>query len=242
MDSYFAITDAQPPLIYHYLNTIFTDEAATWFHYNFNKTDPSNVTWAAVKTPLLEYFVQPNHLRRLRDQWADARQTGTVTEFHTYLARIAMQLANINEDEFLHKFIRGLKSNTRTELEFRDPKTITDAVKWADTFDSRDSRYYQKKNNQHYYGSFSPSSTYQHDNRGEPMQIDLLRTNSDKTLTPIRIDTFKTKSQLSLGKLSDKERIHLRTIGACFKCRKQGHMACECPSKTYNNSKNMKRQ
>ena len=44
MDSYFAITDAQPPLIYHYLNTIFTDEAATWFRYNFNKTDPSNVT------------------------------------------------------------------------------------------------------------------------------------------------------------------------------------------------------
>ena len=63
MDSYFAITDAQPPLIYHYLNTIFTDQAATWFRYNFNKIDPSNVTWEAVKTPLLEYFVQPNHLR-----------------------------------------------------------------------------------------------------------------------------------------------------------------------------------
>ena len=29
MDSYFAITEAQPSLIYHYLNTIFINEAAT---------------------------------------------------------------------------------------------------------------------------------------------------------------------------------------------------------------------
>jgi len=40
-----------------------------------------------------------------------------------------MQLNTINEEEFIDKFIRELKSNTRTELEFRDPKTIAEAVK-----------------------------------------------------------------------------------------------------------------
>jgi hypothetical protein len=40
-----------------------------------------------------------------------------------------MQLNNIGEEEFIDKFIRGLKPNTRTELEFRDPKTIVEAVK-----------------------------------------------------------------------------------------------------------------
>lgn len=142
MDSYFAITDAQPPLIYHYLNTIFTDEAATWFRYTYGKKDPATITWETVKAELLSYFVRPNHTRRLRDQWAEARQTGSVTEYHTYLARIAMQLKKISEEEFIDKFIRGLKSNTRTELEFRDPKTIAEAVKWADTFDAC---YYWKK-------------------------------------------------------------------------------------------------
>jgi Ty3 transposon capsid-like protein/Zinc knuckle len=240
MDSYFAITNAEPPLIYHYLNTIFTDEAATWFRYTYSKTDPSSVTWEQVKAALLGYFVRPNHLRRLRDQWAEARQTGTVTEFYTYLARLTMQLKNISEEEFLDKFIRGLKPNTRTELEFRDPKTIEEAVKWADTFDTR---YYRKKDNRRYYGSaFSSTSTYQDDNRGEPMQIDVLQTATDNTSTPVQIDAFKMKSQpFKLKRLSDEERTHLRNIGACFKCRKQGHMARECPSKVIN-SGNAKRQ
>jgi hypothetical protein len=63
MDSYFAITDAQPPLIYHYLNTIFTDEAATWFRYTYSKIDPSTLTWDTVRAALLDYFVRPNHTR-----------------------------------------------------------------------------------------------------------------------------------------------------------------------------------
>jgi len=78
---------------------------------------------------LLDYFIRPNHIRRLRDQWAEARQIGSVQEYHSHLARIAMQLNTINEEEFIDKFIRGLKSNTRTELEFQDPKAIAEAVK-----------------------------------------------------------------------------------------------------------------
>ena len=240
MDSYFAITGAEPPLIYHYLNTIFTNEAATWFRYNFGKEDPSTLTWSTVRAALLNYFVRPNHMRRLRDQWAEARQIGTVTEYHTYLAQIAMQLGNISEEEFADKFIRGLKPNTRTELEFRDPKTIVEAVKWADTYDAR---FYRKKDNQRYYGSFSSNSSYQDDNRGEPMQIDVLRTAADDTPTSIQIDAFKTKSQpQKFKKLTDEERIHLRSIGACFKCRKQGHMARECPAKVNNHLGNLKHQ
>jgi len=57
MDSYFAITNAEPLMIYRYLNTIFVDGAATWFRYIFGKEDPADVIWAAVKTALLNYFV-----------------------------------------------------------------------------------------------------------------------------------------------------------------------------------------
>ena len=149
-----------------------------------------------------------------------------------------MQLDHMSDEEFLDKFIRGLKPNTRTELEFRDPQNIVDAVKWADTYDAR---YYRKKDNQRYYGSFSTQSTYE-DNGREPMQIDVLRTVND-TSTPVQIDAFRTKPQQSkLTKLSDEERIHLRSIGACFRCRKIGHMARECPSKDNNTSGNSKRQ
>jgi len=63
MDSYFAITSVEPLLIFHYLNTVFVDEAATWFRYNFGKVDPSTLTWATVKTALLNYFIRPNHIQ-----------------------------------------------------------------------------------------------------------------------------------------------------------------------------------
>ena len=63
MDSYFAITEAQPPLVFHYLNTIFTNEAATWFRYTYRKEDPNTITWEKVKSDLLNYFVKPNHTR-----------------------------------------------------------------------------------------------------------------------------------------------------------------------------------
>jgi hypothetical protein len=150
-----------------------------------------------------------------------------------------MQLGNINEEEFLDKFICGLKPNTRTELEFRDPKTIEEAVKWADTYDAR---YYRKKDSQRYYGFLAPNNSYQDDNRGEPMQIDVLQTNNE-TSVPLQIDAFKMRPrQTKLQKLTDEERIHLRNTGACFRCRKQGHMAHNCTVKVYNNSKNSNRQ
>jgi len=167
MDSYFALTDAQPPYIFHYFNTIFTNEAATWFYYYYGKEDPNNVTWATVRATLLAYFVKPN---------------------------------------------------TRTELEFRDPKTIEEAVRWADTFDEW---YYRKRDHQRRYGPFISNVVYQDDNCEEPMQLDVLQTTM-----PIHIDAFKTKSSSAkLTKLTDAERTHLRSLGACFKCQRQGHMA-----------------
>jgi len=239
MDSYFAITEAQPSLIYHYLNTIFINEAATWFRYTYGKMDPSTVTWMTIRTALLNYFVRSNHTRRLRDQWAGARQISTVTEYHAYLAQLAMQIENISEEEFSNKFIRELKSNTRTKLKFRDPQIIEQTVKWANTLNAR---YYRKQNSQQYYNTFSSNQVYQEDNRGESMQIDTLQA-INKTSAAIQIDAFKTKPrQFKLNKLTEKDRNHLRSIGACFRCRQKGHMAHECPSKTDNNSKNSKCQ
>jgi hypothetical protein len=73
MDSHFAIIEAQPPLLFHYLNMIFTGEAATWFRYYFRSTDPATLTWDTVRTELLAYFLKPNDSRRLGDQWAETQ-------------------------------------------------------------------------------------------------------------------------------------------------------------------------
>ena len=92
VDSYFALTEAEPPAVYHYLNTIFTGDAATWFRFHYRSLDPTTVTWENVRMALLAHFVPPNHARRLRDEWAYARQTTTINEYYTRLAQLTMQM------------------------------------------------------------------------------------------------------------------------------------------------------
>ena len=87
--------------------------------------------------------------------------------------------------------------------------------------------------------SFVPRQrqSYQDDTRGEPMQLDTLRMAHDDTSTPVQIGAFRIKTQ-PLKKLTGEERAHLRSTNACFKCRKQGHLARDCPTKTsYPDSK-----
>jgi hypothetical protein len=78
-DSYFALTHAEPPDIYHYLNTILTREAATWFLFIYRNANPKTVTWEAVKTSVKAYFVPPNNTRRIRDEWASDKQLPSPT-------------------------------------------------------------------------------------------------------------------------------------------------------------------
>src|SRR5438046_3484631 len=225
VDSYFALTHAEPPDIYHYLNTIFSGEAAAWFRFVYHNADPNEVTWEVVRASIKAFFVPPNYTRRLRDEWAYLRQTTTVSDYYARLTQLAIQLGEVNEERLVDKFIHGLKPKTRTEVELRDPRTLEEASRIADRFDTI----------VYHRSTFAPSQPFhQEDTHGEPMQLDTLRTTS----TPIQIDAFRTKTQPSkLRKLTNEERAHLRSTNACFKCRKQGHIARECPSKTsYPNS------
>jgi hypothetical protein len=225
VDSYFALTHAEPPDIYHYLNTIFSGEAAAWFRFVYRNADPNEVTWEVVRMSIKAYFVPPNYIRRLRDEWAYLRQTTTVSDYYARLTQLAIQLGEVDEERLVDKFIRGLKPKTRTEVELRDPQTLEGASRIADRFDTI----------VYHRSTFVPSQSFHNEDiRGEPMQLDTLRTTS----TPVQIDAFKTKAQPSkLRKLTNEERAHLRSTNACFKCRKQGHIARECPTKTsYPNS------
>src|SRR5271154_4356414 len=202
VDSYFSLTNAAAPNVYHYLNTIFSGEAAIWFRFHYRNPDPNAITWDDVKTNLKVYFVQPNHERRLRDEWAYLRQTTTVAEFYSRLTQLAMQLNLVDEEQLLDKFIRGLKSKTKTEVELRDPTTLEEACKIADRFDTI---VYRKQDLWMPQYATTPSSSFVDDGRGTPMLVDSLqqspRYRSSKTA---RIDAFKVKPPLGpLTKLSD---------------------------------------
>ena len=178
VDSYFALTHAEPPDIYHYLNTIFSDEAAAWFRFVYRNVDPNEVTWEIVRTSIKAYFVPPNYTRRLRDEWAYLRQTTTVSDYYARLTQLAMQLGEVDEERLVDKFIRGLKPKTRTEVELRDPQTLEEASRIADRFDTI----------VYHRSTFVPlQSFHQEDTRGEPMQLDTLRMAVSRPRPPYRL-------------------------------------------------------
>jgi Ty3 transposon capsid-like protein/Zinc knuckle len=219
VNSYFALTGAQPPYVYHYLNTNFTDEAAIWFRYHYRENQAAKVTWEEVRTALRNFFTPPNKDRRLHDEWAQLRQTTTVAEYVGRFYKLGMQLPTMEPPHLLDKFLRGLKPKTRMELELKDPQTLAEAIRLADRFDSIVYRKTLSLNPSTSTPSHSHSDEYE--SGGEPMQIDALRTR--KSSTP---------STQTLKKLSAEERTHLRNLGACFRCRRTGHISRECPSKS----------
>jgi hypothetical protein len=57
-------------------------------------------------------------------------------------------------------------------------------------------------------------------------------------LDNLRLELNALRQQLqqsSIPKLSSQERDRLRQRGACFKCRRDGHIARNCPGRSFNN-------
>jgi hypothetical protein len=221
VNSYFALTGAKAPHIYHYLNTIFTDEAAIWFRYHYREDQAATLTWEEVRTAIRNFFTPPNKDRRLHDEWAQLRQTTTVAEYVGRFYKLGMQLPPMEPTHLLDKFLRGLKPKTRMELELKDPQILAEAIRLADRFDSI---VYRKTVS---LTPSNPSHSSEYESGGEPMQIDTMR---------IKPKTPPTPRTLTLKKLTAEERTHLRNIGACFRCRRTGHVSRECPSKAISGS------
>ena len=213
VDQYFILTDMPVYKQGPFVSTLLCDEALLWYRANYENWDSTvPLTWSTLRNAMREYFAPPNEDRRLQDEWANLKQFGTVFEYVSVLTALAMQLPGLSQTQILDKFIRGLKSKTRIEVELRDPKTPEEAYRLADRFDrivygvkstTFLTQYYNR------YSSVSDSSY------GELMQIDTLRP---RRYQPKDIQYLKAK-------------------GLCFNYQKPGHMAMNCPM-NYSSLKN----
>ena len=149
--SYFVLTNAQPPYIYHYLNTLFAGEAAIWFRYHFPMEVADTLTWETVRESLRAFFMPP---RRLLDEWVRSPQTSTQ-----------------ERSMLVDKFIRGLKPKTRIRLELEDPRTLDEAFRLADRYDAI---LYRRNFNSKIHNYNQPTHEPSYEEGSEPMQIDVL--------------------------------------------------------------------
>ena len=205
-----------------YVSTLLDGEALLWFRSHYENLDYSTLIWKDIRDALKEFFAPPNSNRRLRDAWANIKQTGSVFDYVSKLEAIAMQLPDLTNAQKLDKFIRDLKPKTRIEVELRDPTTTNEAYRLADRFDRI---VYGKYERDSFLPIFTKPNKWE-DRRGEPMQLDSLHFNKSSTS---RMMANAITSQYIHRPLSDKERSTLRASGACFNCRKFGHIARDCP-------------
>jgi len=240
VNSYFFLTNAKLPEIYYYLNILLVKDAAIWFRYQYPETTATTLNWPTIREAIRAYFVPPNKDRRLLDQWANLRQVGTVAEYASQFYKLGMQVPTMSDELLLDKFLRGLKPQTRREMEIQEPTTLAEAIRKADRYDSILFSKSQKTFNNNYY---QQGSAIEYEPGGEPMQLDAFRPNHSRQVKtgshkPAPRPKTNQPQMAILKKLTPEERDHLRNIGACFKCRKTGHMARECPTMTTNGSKN----
>lgn len=156
--------------------SLLRDNAAIWWR---NHVLQSNLgmeerikAWTTFSKALQDQFRPINAIKIARDKLASLHQITSVHEYSFQFRTLVLEIPSMSEEEKIDRFVRGLKPQTRREVDLREPMTLNDAIRIADRFDVIS----YKPWSQQY--PVRPSS-----NTGPvPMEIDAIQTR--KKLTP----------------------------------------------------------
>lgn len=104
-----------------------------WLRVNYpTPADIASETWVDFSAKLQASFKPKDHSRRARDVLAACTQTGSVMGYAAAFQRALLGCTDVDKPEALDKFIRGLRKDIRTEVIFREPASLDDAVVLAE--------------------------------------------------------------------------------------------------------------
>ncbi|EGD76334.1 hypothetical protein PTSG_11674 [Salpingoeca rosetta] len=174
--------------------------ALTWYR----SLDPAPTNMHELQEQLRASFKTIDEQRQLRDQLRRLRQDGNVQDYVFKFRQLMVQIDDMSRLDRIEAFIHGLRPRTRQEVSFHGPDTLEQAYQLASRYD----RNYTTANSSYRRGA-PPTQPPKFDDRA--MDIDAIR------------------AQRPLRRLTDQERDELRRRGACFRCRREGHLAADCP-------------
>ena len=230
-----------------YAGAMLRGAAATWWRqrrtYAASGAMADITIWSQFCNELRTQFTVINAEKIARDQLAALKQTGAVQSYAIKFRDITIQIPDITDKEKMDRFVRGLKPRLQHELAIHEPPTLDDAIRLAERIDAVDFSWQQR-------GYRTPSTDHHH-SRPEPMELGYIETKPLPYRADADINSHSRALRPNLDSkppapyrkpLTDEDRQRLRKAGACFKCRKTGHLARDCPETSSQLSPNAKAQ
>jgi Ty3 transposon capsid-like protein len=193
-----------------YAGTALTGNAKTW--YRSMRMEGSVKTWADFQTSLKAHFYPVDPIKHARDQLHPLQQTGSVRDYTATFRQLTAIIGTMAEDEKLDRYVRGLKTRTRREVELKEPDSFDEACRLAEMIDISNDRVFGGSNLTR--STFLPRSQPRRHNGPEPMDINALHNQKEKP-------KFK--------KLTPEEKERRRRDGLCLYCGSDKHQLDGCP-------------
>jgi hypothetical protein len=181
--------------------TFFKDQAALWWRSYFPTQDweAHPPTWDAFLVAMRGQFTPVNTSISAYDRLQRLSQKASVNAYNHQFREVMLELPDMDAATKMNYYLKGLKENIRPFVAMQNPADVTAAEVIAERVDSVTYKPQTR--------TFNPPSRSQYRAPGG--------------VTPMELDT--------IGKLTDTERERLRKTGGCFRCRKTGHLARDCP-------------
>lgn len=218
MDTYFAATGFTEDLAkIAFADTLMRASAIMWRRTLV--TPPTS--WNEYKAFIISAYQSVNPSEAARDQLRSLRQSATVQAYLTAFRAVTLAIPGITDDEMKDRFIHGLKPKIMDQVKLKAPATFEDAAKIAARLDAL-------------HASTRHVTFHDDVHHPEPMDLDV-NAISMNPLTAIRSSSVNALARPGSSKrsirepLTDRERAECREKGLCFKCRRQGHVARDCP-------------
>ena len=181
--------------------TFFKDQAALWWraYYQTQNWATAPPNWDTFTATLRRQFNPVNTSVSAYDRLQRLSQKTSVNAYNHEFRGIMLELPDMDQATRMNYYMKGLKDNIRPFVAMQTPTDLETAEVIAERVDAVTYKPTVRPS------GFKPHSNYRPPGGVIPMDID------------------------AIGKLTDVERERLRKNGGCFRCRKTGHLARDCP-------------
>ena len=232
-------------------------ELASQDYLLYEQTNGKHNSWEQFETYMRKKYTAPNHNQIIRNRMQNLKQITSVKDFYIDFRKLAIQASNMNDDEKLDIFLKGLKKDIAKHVNMKQVITLDKAYEEADLYETYnyervDSTFVsmnsnkptnqQHSNNSNRYNNNNSNSNNTNINYGNNLNsYDKHNLNSNvsnynsSNNTSNNFNTNSSKSNSNNSSLSEVTRNgnsykNLYRNEVCCKCNQRGHIGEYCRS------------